>query len=225
MLMNIFSVQHSFMQYTGLARDQIINTFHFIRAEAGDGDPAALCAAVRDFFIVGTDGFSGTSLVGLYYSSSINVNPAVVKAYKLTDAKPRPIVAQLSYQPATGSLDLTLPTEVAFCLSYHVVPGVGPVGRNRGRIYLGPLNGAALGADGRPAIPFATKARAKGQALFDAAFALGFQWCVYSPTKTTEAGGTPIGAVIGSLTTDDAWDTQRRRGLDPTEKVTEAVTA
>lgn len=236
--MNIVSVQHSFQEQSGLARDQIVNTFHFNKVTSGDGDMAGLATAIKDFF-TGHEEVAGTSYPSLYdkyLGGSIFGTEAKIKMYKLTDAKPRPIVYQTSYTTPSATGADTVPTEVAMCLSYHSLPGswgtetalapaltANPVGRHRGRIYVGPVRSACLDTNGRPVQDFADMLRRLALRMYATAFALDFQWCIYSPTLTTQAGGVPQGSTIQAFSTDDAWDTQRRRGKQPTAKTTSLV--
>lgn len=239
MLMTVISVQHAFQEESGLAADQVVNTFHFNHTTAGDGDLAALAVVVRNFWFEPEAGLpSGQSLMGTYIGSSVYGQDAHIKMYRLSDPKPRPPIYTTSYSPATVSGGIaggdTLPTEVAMCLSYHTAsPGdatgmvvaagaqtISAVGRHRGRIYVGPLGAGTLGSNGRPTVPFSDALIRLGKRLYAEALALDFQWGVFSPTMTKQSGGVPQCATIAFLSYDDAWDTQRRRGKPPTVKST-----
>jgi hypothetical protein len=125
----------------------------------------------------------------------------------------------------TTAVGNCLPTECAICLSYEGAPVSGQVqARRRGRIYLGPLiqNNTTTSA-GRVIVSAATTT-----AITNAATALaGISgppdafWSVFSPTL---AGPEPwsAGTLSSAMTqatrgwVDNALDTQRRRGSDPT---------
>jgi hypothetical protein len=139
-----------------------------------------------------------------------------LKQYDLADPKPRiphsdtPIVL-------TNVDSGMLPAEVAVCLSYQAAPESGvPQARKRGRIYFGPIT------DGRDQVEASVDDRPNTgltTALREAAVRLiGFNtgtlyWCVYSSLSG------PSGPVIGGWT-DNAFDTQRRRGAKATVRNT-----
>jgi hypothetical protein len=238
--MNIIEVQHAFQEESGLPRDQIVNTFHFIRTDSGDGDTAALALAVRNFFMQPETGASTESLYVEFLGTSIAALDASIKVYRMSDPTPRSPIYSTTYSPTTvsgGSAQPdTIPTEVAMCLSYHsafpgdsggmvVAPGatkISAVGRHRGRIYIGPISSSATDTDGRPKVLLGDKLIRIARRLYAEATAEGFEWCVFSPTNTKHSG-TPIGAVIATISYDDAWDTQRRRGKQPTVRNSFAV--
>lgn len=108
-----------------------------------------------------------------------------------------------------------MPAEVAVCLSIHggpsgspeFGPGTRPRARHRGRIYLGPLVASACitdGTTGRVSVTsgVALSFHSAAQALVDFA---GHEWHVWSRANAQTY------AVVGGWT-DDAFDTQRRRG-------------
>lgn len=118
-----------------------------------------------------------------------------------------------------------LPEEVALCLSFAGVSALGgapttPPNR-RGRIYLGPLATAAIGdldpaSFTRPADDFmdATLSMATALAGYADGSASPFQWVVWS--RATGGALTPV----THWWVDNAWDTQRRRGVDASSRVT-----
>jgi hypothetical protein len=96
------------------------------------------------------------------------------------------------------------PREVAICLSYRAGPSTP---RSRGRIYLGPVsNFTTLGeyVDG----PRGGGANQLGLRLANIV-TLGAQWSLYSRTVQGFAA-------ITNWSVDNAWDTQRSRGIPPT---------
>lgn len=148
-----------------------------------------------------------------YLSPYISDLDCTITAYDMTDPSPRAPVGVLPFSIATSGTS-SLPLEVALCLSYRAqhVSGVAPA-RERGRLYLGPWNSGALRSDVPSSRPL--------QELIDdiaiAAAALLAEntseatWVIYSPTQ---GGGLPI--TNGWV--DNAWDTQRRRGSEPTSR-------
>nr|CRY97362.1 hypothetical protein [uncultured prokaryote] len=116
-----------------------------------------------------------------------------------------------------GSGD-TLPSEVALCLSFAGVriPGL-PQARRRGRVYLGPLK-ATNNVLGRPSSSVITAILAAAQTLKDDIDDIpsAGSWAVWSPTS-----GTAVSLTDAWM--DNAWDTQRSRGLIRTLKTMEPL--
>lgn len=212
-------VQHSFQGVSGIAKDQYINTFHFNGDASDEGGLTGLATDIKTFYQTAPPG--GTNPVGHYMSANSDSPNARIKMFDLTDPIPRPPIYDEFYTPtAHPGTGQNLPDEVAVCLSYGATPTAGiPIARQRGRIYIGPLNDNALGsASGdvvsRPALAFRDNlVRAAAKLWNDAALYL---WVVYSPTLNTSFP-------ISHFWSDDAWDTQRRRGAAPTSRVTQDV--
>jgi hypothetical protein len=96
------------------------------------------------------------------------------------------------------------PREVAVALSYRAGPSTP---RSRGRIYLGPVANPAIGGE---YVSQDTGNAAKGLAQrLLSIVTLGAEWSLYSRTVQGFAG-------ITNFSVDNAWDTQRSRGLPPT---------
>lgn len=109
----------------------------------------------------------------------------------------------------------TAPGEVALCLSYAAVTDwETTTARRRGRLFLGPLSVSTITGP-RPTQTLITAALDLGVAL-EAAAAPGEVWQVYSTVDQ-------VGATIQSISVDNAWDTQRRRGLSPTTREVRTV--
>lgn len=129
-----------------------------------------------------------------------------VRAYDFDGVLPSgpPVAVATADQAATGPLSETGPREVACALSYRAGPSTP---RSRGRIFLGPIAGIRTQA---PYIDLAVgnAANALGLALANIV-TLGAQWSLYSRTVQGFAA-------ITNWTVDNAWDTQRSRGLPAT---------
>lgn len=133
------------------------------------------------------------------------------------------------------------PAEVAFCQSFRsdVTAGLVPARRRRGRVYLGPLSpdaGMVSTADpySRPGPALRGAGITGCVALFAATTGdpTGVEWVVYSrPVSAAQAAeaehdypGTSVTERDGlahrvtACWNDDEWDTQRRRGADPTSR-------
>lgn len=120
-----------------------------------------------------------------------------------------------------------LPSEVAVCVTLRAngwanLPvensaGERPKSRASGRMYIGPLNSAALDVAGdRPSLDILSDLRSACATLRDNFDSGGALWCVWS-----RANGAFL--PITHVQTDNAFDTQRRRGLAPTSRVTVEV--
>jgi hypothetical protein len=139
-------------------------------------------------------------------------NGMQIRVYELAGGQP---IEQHDY-PSAASTGETGPGEVAICLSYATVDDPeASTGRRRGRIYLGPLGAAQVGQH----LVSDTQIDAVldfGELLAGTGFASATTWKMYSPTDN-------VTAKIESIWCDDAWDTQRRRGLAPTKRIVRDV--
>lgn len=205
-----------------------VNTFHY-RTNGADsvlGDCDAIIGALGVFY-VGIQALLASTLTGT----------ARVQIYDLTDGEPRAAKqdSTITFDPGAGD---ALPSEVAMCLSYRGAfeSGVNRR-RNRGRIYLGPLD-ASVGAQGtdsfRPtAGAMDTLAGAGGGLVGPISYGTGggiMDWCVFSRAEAGVPVGTddaysaaqlfPAFRPVSVGFVDDAFDTQRRRGADPTSRAT-----
>jgi hypothetical protein len=198
---------------TNLATDRFVNTWHFSSASQLPltSDTATnICDALDDFYAA-VDPYIRTELTRLDY-----------RVYDLGDPEPRePTLVAPNTQPS--GLGAAFPFEVAACLSFYSLRNLP---RRRGRIYLGPLTGAA--ADNAPAtgepIPGedfindvldgweAMNANVKSSGGDGAAAPV-----VFSPTSLAaqELSVHPI----SHTWMDNAFDTQRSRGGHPTARV------
>jgi hypothetical protein len=178
-----------------LPRDSVVNTLHF--NDAGiDTDPQGLAE----------DLLAGLAAIPILQSRGLRV-----KFYDLADALPRPIKGQAE-NTTTSNLSALGNREVALCLSYYSERNLP---RQRGRIYVGPFSAAEAGSR-TPAAPI----RAAVASLVPVFTNLGgsdVDWCVYSRTDG-------VMRPITNWWIDDAWDTQRRRGLRATTRDTGTTT-
>lgn len=187
---------------SALPEDRSVNTFS---AHIADLDvPANLASwhsALNTFY----------QAVDQYFSASFS-GLGTIKSYNRADPSPRVPVLSTDITITPGAL--SLPSEVAIVMSFQAVRLAGaPQARRRGRIYLGPLTSNAYDtATGRPADLATTAIQAAGDALVTASKATGaWQWQVWS-----EVNGS--GASVDNGWVDNAFDTQRRRGLRPTSR-------
>lgn len=217
-----------FEHITGLPRDRAVNTFHF----NGPADAPTL-ADIRDRVIdfYTADQANGPK-VGAFLSHVLQ--SFRVKVYDVTvEPSGPPLVESASVNLPARAGVANLASEVAICLSFQGTPAGGLIQRRRrGRIYLGPLNDAALANPGnagaavqRPSASVLTTLRNAGIKLATEVDDTA-EWVVYSrpfpgrvgavkdngdpkPDLPARAGST---VNIDEVWTDDAFDTQRRRG-------------
>lgn len=230
---------------SGFADDDIVNTFA-IRKVGWDGSfPGAVTLAIANFY----NGSAPTTAhpVSWYLSNHLD-RTALAHAIGLYDitghenGEPHgsPFFVD-HFTLGVGDASSRLPTEVALAITLKTASGMAaqvevadnadPLGvddaddrpdrpkqRRTGRLFMGPLNMAALdGSTGRPSatvLPDFAKAAQALKADLDAVAAPGpFTWSVWSRKNRAL---TPITA----WAIDNAFDTQRRRGIAPTAKYT-----
>lgn len=167
-----------------------------------------------DEYTVCFDGFY-TSMTS-YFGDVVAQNGHEVKYYDLTQTVPPnyPIASTTFNLSSNPGID-TLPTEVALCLSFQgeKVPGF-PQARRRGRIYFGPVNANQTGG-GRPVSGIITALTTTADALATALLA-----CSNAATLSVWSGTNAASVPVTDGWVDNAWDTQRRRGIDRTTRTT-----
>lgn len=208
---------------TNLPEDAVVNTFHFYgTVPTSEGDKAALVTALSDFY--STNGPSGFK-VAQYLSTKVQ-QTGNVRFYDMSEAKPRAPFHEASITIASPTTGDNLPEEVALCVSFQApeMSGVNQA-RRRGRIYIGPLySGAITQPSARPADNFRTACKEAADRLATGPIGTtDLVWGVYSPATNPSGTGTSGFATITEGWVDNAWDTQRRRGLAPTVRDTWSV--
>jgi len=215
----------TFPHSTGLPEDAVVNTFSWIGNHAGGRDSSAsLIKTALDTFY---------AAVKTYLSSQYSWNSGTYEHIDMSDAKPR--VPFASQTAALGTLNTAandFPSEVAWCCSMRGATGSGlNMKRRRGRIYLGPLQFNSLD------LPIQGSATTDAVATAFAALKTVTQTklAIYSP-YTHHA--VPVGQNIKdypnevpsllddsfvevvAVWVDNAFDTQRRRGVKSTYRKT-----
>lgn len=204
---------------SALPRDACVNTLCFDVHSAGASSSwMPLLAGDVASSIVNASGSNGslTNFIAECMGGSYTV-----KVYDLGQSEPRDAhEEQFTFTVQTTTT--ALPNEVALCLSFKTSQGnVGP--SNRGRIYFGPLGGTiSVGEDANHnAIPTAGLTSALldlAVRLYDNVSAHDMPWAIYS-RKNNSLG------LVQNAWVDNAFDTQRRRGNDPTGRVSIDLTA
>lgn len=162
----------------------------------------------------GDDGSAFKNAVVAFYVANLAIFPNIVrqlnhvwKIYDRADPEPRAPTLMGTFSFASAPTGNPAPPEVSICLSFQApqVSGV-PQARQRGRVYLGPLDASIIDASGRPAVSTLTTARNAAITLLAASVAAAtWDWVVWSTVN-----GSAAGITNGWL--DDEFDTQRRRG-------------
>lgn len=208
--------QVTFPHRSLIPADAAMNTFFFTGVDDPEDQATSAFGRLVTFYNVASG--SATIPIKNYLSGELLVTGARVKIYNMDDPEPRvPILDEsLGLSSPTPVNAVNFPAEVAVGLSYRADPesGVAPA-RRRGRIYLGPLNtGAGTGSTTATARPTALMQSNCAQACKQLAIAspVGTRWAVHSRVSGTYA-------IITNGYVDDAYDTQRRRGVDTTSRV------
>lgn len=214
-------------QRDGVPADDVQNSFAFTTATVPPS------AAEIDDITAALDNFLNANqslgvAVGHYLAESVDsaANRVDVDFFDLTghlDGTPHGSpIASRSFTLVAPPDSSPLPAEVAICLSYHSAFGTDleesgsmrPKARDRGRIYLGPLNILTLSEDSAGHEAFVTpncrQTIAEAAAGFGADLDLA-TWCVWS---RADAALKPV--VAGYV--DNAFDVQRRRGVKSTAR-------
>lgn len=216
---------------SGLPEDAVQNTFHF---EWPGAPPISV-----DFDNLRDDieGFYNSVGLGnvMGYGLSRAANANLIKFYTLP-AVPGPSGSPTATRTWTlvaatpgGS---SLPDEVAMCMSFRgsytglveeEADGDRPRSRTRNRVFLGPwttfvetLGTSAVGDQRVNAATRATIVAAAAAQLGAAAFADGWIWQTWSRTDWD-------GDEVEEVWVDDAFDTQRRRGVAPSTRSSAVV--
>jgi hypothetical protein len=189
--------------------DAVTNTYHFNATSLLPLDLENILDLLGDLYAEQTTSDPLMSLM----SDENCAGTGDIKLYDLGDPEPRAPIASrvISETPlSTGGL----PSEVALCVSFQGVPlsGVSQA-RRRGRVFL-PWFTENQNQDGRPA---QTLIDDVGLAFSDfgaaAAASITNSWVIYS-----RANDDTVDVNNGWI--DNAWDIQRRRGVDPTVRTT-----
>jgi len=217
---SVLLVQMSFPSLDGVVKNGVANTFHFGTDGTDDDTDANLVAdGVADFYRI--NGGGTTLPLRQWMAGHIDTHHARARVYRLNDAEPRIPIHDETYDLGANGGD-GLPSEVALVMSFKAAPVSGENPRNRrNRIYFGPLREACtdLGANQiiRPIATLKEALRSAGERMLTIFGGGGGSpsWIVYSPTL-----GLTNTRAVASGWVDDAFDIQRRRGVQPTSRVT-----
>lgn len=223
---------------SGDPKDRFVNTHHFNAAGAdllGDEVPA-IFTALKNFYGQDTEQVTNQQAAGqrniLDYIGDHLQSGQVhqMKFYDLSEPAPRQPIFTGTFTKNDNAA-AKLPAEVAVVLSLKGdVPQGQNVQRGRGRIYLGPLNVRAMtedANDARVTVAF-RQVIAKAAVRLNDEVAGNATWVIHSagarevdPNNNNKRTGPLLPAInvnVDGGYVDDAFDTQRRRGVVNTSR-------
>jgi hypothetical protein len=203
----------TFQGRTQKPEDVFVNTWHFdTGGQTLAQSQEEIYQLLTTFYVLAPPGSSRS--IASYYSRFIDPPLSTLRMYDLADPEPRqPTVLGFTYTPGAELVDY--PEEVAVCMSFR---GAAPrTNRRRGRLYLGPFNSAAAEPDAapggagpsRPATTMLIDIGRSATRLLGDSLVSPVTWVIRSVTPS------PNNVEVVNGWVDDAWDTQRRRGVDP----------
>lgn len=171
---------------SGLPEDQFVNVLYF--DVAGIDSPETNADDIAAVYTSRNNFFAG------------EIDGLTIKVYEEAGGSPT-LVKNYAMSGGSGSA----PFEVAVCLSYYADDEVNASARRRGRIYIGPFN--AVGGS-RPDSTLRDMVLDMGEEFAGIGTAANTTWKMKSRLNNAYYTIERIGC-------DDAWDTQRSRGLAP----------
>lgn len=205
----LYSFQWIWEAYSERPEDAVTNTWHFFNSSPYE-DIDNVRDMLNDFYNeVAPD---APDSISSFYSGLSLTGKWTLKAYNLEDDKPRAPVQTWTGDEEFGQSAI-LPTEVALVQSFQAAQESGLTqARRRNRVYLGPFKAAANNGNGRPDDDLVASMLFAGKQLLIAAdTSIRWSWHVYSPTQNAHYP-------VSNGWVDNAWDTQRRRGLIYTQR-------
>lgn len=225
---------------SGLADEAVSNSFSIRTTDDPSGaELIALMDQIAAFY--NDTSALQVSSVGTYLSPELERDdlPLVVRAYNITanlDGSPHGSpVDEKAYALDAAGVATALPSEVALCVTIEgfgrstapvevadgIDPGAAPdrpKQRRTGRVFIGPLatNTVAAGLNGesRPSSVFRLDTMIAVRALDTHIIATGVAGAHLAVWSRANADMY----VVEAVSVDDAWDTQRRRGVNPTAR-------
>jgi hypothetical protein len=221
-LVTLYRVTRTVQGTNGTSKDEYVNTFWLMsnldlagNAPSGVSWASAIADTLDGFFLT----VDSTGSRVLEYMSNRYQGPSQLRIYTSPPGDSGPPIASATGTVAFVPPDIqSLPEECAVCLSYNIIPpGVIPA-RARGRIYIGPLNVAAMDdvtSNDQPVHVNPALMQlllGAGASVQGALAGAGIDWCLYS-RRNAEA------YVISQFSVDDAFDTIRGRGTAPSVRI------
>ena len=209
---DIIRAQVVYLQTDDSAGDVIVNNYHF-RSQTGLDDYQNIADMLRDMYTTSPPGSNVPPLSQMMTGDAVD-SSVRVKLYNLSDPKPRAPVVDTDFLLAPLGTAAAAPPQTAICLSWRRAFESGVKRATAyNRVYIGGLSQNALGTGGRPGLEAQQSCANALWILGEAAgSSVSWAWVGYSPS-IPEAWPIALGWV------DDAFDTQRRRELNPTTKL------
>lgn len=199
---------------SGLPRDVSVNVFHWSVDEANELAFTNIAEKLASFY---NDDHSGedTALANYIAPFVSRVTNECQIRFSNVDEDPSPILFVADWTLAASGSAHSLPAEVALAITWVATPLLPvPIRRRRGRTYIGPLASGAIdstpGSPARPEQPLIDIWVGAAEFLVDDE--LDFERLVVWSRVNDQAYEVSGGWV------DNEWDTQRPRGLDPTNR-------
>lgn len=223
--MSLYRIQHTLAGASGSSEDRYVQTFAITTAAPlVTSEFEDVFDAFETFY---TADQSTLAAVYGFFSPAVSQFGHQIKAYNLGTPPPHLPIATREYDLPTAPInDEPWPSEVAVCLSLRgdlvagtdVGPGPHLRARHRNRTYFGPLRGIAgtfAANEVRPSdLLVDTLLEAVGDLNADLiALTPSCRLAIWSPTRND-------GEAAELAWVDDAFDTQRRRGAEPTSRTT-----
>lgn len=232
---------------SGEAEDSVVNNFAIVTAggAVSNATGVAIAGMLWGFYNYLHPGM--TQKLAYYLSNGFDrtFDGFETRVYDVTghlDGSPHgsPIATTYEQMVAAAVSSNSLPEEVALCMTLQATgqataavevpdgidPGAAPdrpKQRRTGRVYLGPFNTTALNTPdslgrSRPTGALISNILAAADGLATELNGAGHNLAVWSRSDATMRN-------VVSASVDDAWDTQRRRGVRPTNKVQSLIGA
>lgn len=211
----------------GVPEDAVTNTWHFRRPIPGTYSTAVgqIQTALAAFYTDPPAGFSHAVGEFIEFIDRTS-NACLINCYDggLAPGARTPTTSTFTLPTAPGGSAIW-PSEISCCLSFRGEDiGTANAGRRRGRVYIGPLNNAGLGATtGGEARPSDSGSYNLMGTLTEAGFVMAtaldaddIQHIVWSEAA---GGGAGSATDVRWYWADNAFDTQRRRGEKATSRV------
>lgn len=216
----------TFPHASGLPSLAVVNSWALISV-----DPATRAGAATDWTTNLNSFYGGIKTI---LSSAIAWNSGTYEYIDMADAKPRvPFQVDTANLGTLSTSNIDMPPEVALCLSFRGSTGSGlNAKRRRGRVYIGPLQLSVATEPIAPTNASVDLVATSAAALMTATY---HKWAIYSPSTHH---GVPVGGKLSdypdevpallddsfvevtSRWVDNAFDTQRRRGVPATYRKT-----
>jgi len=199
------TVQVVLQGVSALPEDRFVNTLHF--SKSSPDTFAGFADEIAPGIIAAWVALAGGNV---FYPELSVLRAFSVRIYNPDDAKPRQARVYTGTLPA--HVGQPMPHEVAAVLSFYSTLNLP---RRRGRIYLGPVATSTAAADGLISAAIRTKMLTLATALGNVG-GVDVDWQTFSRVENLRRRVTNAWA-------DNAWDTQRRRGIKPTTRTSAIV--